>query len=145
MEYTFTLLDCSIKVLFKEHSVHITNDKALWKLLGEDPAGASGLLTEKIFTTFERLYGRVFGVHPDSLLVEIWGHVYCEYFALALEKLIQLKLVDKIAGKLVEYCELIDCGEQDYDDNRSFWDMLAPFAALIAPHLPRYIDRKHLK
>jgi hypothetical protein len=145
MTHIFTLQDCNIRVLFQEHSVHITNDDALWKFLGDHPAEATRQLAEEIFRMYETLYGRAFDVHPDSLIVEIWGHVYCEYFALVFEKLLQLKLVEKITDKLIGYCELIDCGEEDYDSNRLFWDMLAPFAALIAGWLPAHIDQKNLK
>ena len=134
-----------LKFFFEEHSVHIVNNQELWQLIGTAPEATTTAMARLIFTEFTRLYNREFEVHPDSLIVEIWGHVYFEYMALILDNLIQLKLISIVMDKLVSYCEVIDCGEKGYDNNRSIWDMLAPFVSLIAGWLPENINEKNLK
>jgi hypothetical protein len=145
MKQIFALNDCHIEVFFEEHSVHITNNQELWKLIGTSPEATTRALVGMIFIEFERLNGCEFEVHPDSLIVEIWGHVYFEYMVLILNNLVQLKLITQVIDKLISYCEVIDCGEKGYDTNRSLWDMMAPFTALIAGWLPEHIHDKNLK
>jgi hypothetical protein len=145
MTQLFVLNDCQVRVDFQEHSVHIYNDNNLWQLIGHNPQLVTPQLVAFILEQYHLYYGRSFSVHPDSLTVEIWGHVYFEYFALVSEKLIQLKLVGKLTTKLISYCEIIDCGEDGYDDNRGLWDSLAPFIGLIAGWLPENIQFKNLK
>ena len=137
--------DCHIEVFFEEHSIHIVNNQELWQLIGTAPEATTTALVKFIFVEFARLYNREFDVHPDSLIVEIWGHVYFEYMALILGNLVKLKLITLVMDKLIAYCEVIDCGERGYDNNRSLWDMLAPFTSLIAEWLPENIDDKNLK
>lgn len=145
MPQVFSIQGCEIQVSFREHSVHIVNDRSLWKLMDADHTGNARLLVEQIFLHFEQQYGRKFEIHPDSLVVEIWGHVYCEYFTLVMENMIALKLVELIADKIISYCEMIDCGEKGFDHNRALWDMLAPFHAIIADWLPEHIHNRQLK
>jgi hypothetical protein len=145
MKQVFALNGYHIEVFFEEHSVHITNNRELWQLIGMNPEASTAALVRQIFTEFARLHGREFDIHPDSLIVEIWGHVYCEYMALILGNLIKMKLTTLVMDKLISYCEVIDCGEKGYDNNRSFWDMLAPFTSLIAGWLPENIQGKKLE
>jgi hypothetical protein len=145
MKHVFVLNGCPIEVFFQEHSVHITNNQELWKLVGANPKAATEALVGLIFTEFSELYDREFEIHPDSLIVEVWGHVYFEYMALILDNLVKLNLLTKVLDKLISYCEVIDCGEKGYDNNRSLWDMLAPFTSLIAGWLPENINDKNLK
>lgn len=136
MEKTLEVQGYGIPVSFDEHSVHIVNDDALQQLLEMDAAVATGLLVQQILDTFEQHYNRPLDINPDSIAVEIWGHVYFSYLGQLLEKLIALKLIEKIAGIILSACAVIDCGEPGYDQNRWFWDMLAPFKDRIAGWLP---------
>jgi hypothetical protein len=145
MKHVFALNGCHIEVFFEEHSVHITNNHELWRLIGKDPVAATTELVQLIFKEFATLHHREFEIHPDSLIVEIWGHVYFEYMTLILGNLVKLKLITQVMDKLISYCEVIDCGEKGYDNNRSLWDMLAPFISLIAGWLPENINNKNLK
>jgi hypothetical protein len=145
MKHVFVLNGYHIEVFFEEHSVHITNNHELWQLIGKDPIAATTALVQLIFKEFTTLHGREFEIHPDSLIVEIWGHVYFEYLALILGNLVRLKLITLVVDKLTSYCEVIDCGEKGYDNNRSLWDMLAPFISLIAGWLPENINDSSLK
>ncbi len=145
MKEVFKLNNCLVHIEFQEHSIHITNDTDLWKLVGHQPVVVTPRLVSFIHEQYQARYGRAFGVHPDSLIAEIWGHVYFEYFALIFEKLVKLRLVEMVTAKLISYCEIIDCGEEGYDDNRGLWDSLAPFTGLIAGWLPQNISAKNLK
>lgn len=142
MKHLFLLQGRSIEVLFDEHAVHITNNKELQQLIAADPEGNTRALAELILQQFEVCNKRSFALHPDSLIVEIWGHVYCEYLAQILDNLVKLQLVKALAGKVIAFCEVIDCGEPGHDSNRVLWDMLAPFTAIIAGWLPGAIKDK---
>jgi hypothetical protein len=94
---------------------------------------------------YERLYKKELNISDASLAVEIWGHVYFEYFAIVFEKLVNMNLIKQMASKISSYCEIIDCGESEKDNNRFFWDILAPFKNQIAVLLPEKIAEKHIK
>jgi hypothetical protein len=127
----------SITVLFQPHSVHITHDEALVQLLENDREQATDKLVAAIRERFRLLYTCDLDINDASLAVEIWGHVYCAQLASVVQNLVQLKLLDKVADKVIGYCAVIDCGEKGYDSNRFFWDMLAPFKNMIGGWLPK--------
>ena len=132
---TVMVSDHAVQVLFRAHSIHIDNDKSLKRLLeaGVNDIDTLVLRIKQIFTT---IYARDLDIDPDSLAVEIWGHVYCERLADLLADKIPLTLLDKITDRVIAYCEVIDCGEASYDGNRVFWNMLAPFKEAIVGRLP---------
>jgi len=145
MERILTFGSIDIQVRLEPHIVRIVNDAALWQLVAAGDIRLVDALAEEIGGIYRETYREELRIAHDSLVVEIWGHVYCEYFALVLERLLQLKLIDRLADKVIGYCEMIDCGESGYDHNRWFWDMLAPFRSLIARLLPDAIHTKGLK
>lgn len=126
----------TITVLFQSHSVHITNDEALVRLLESDREQVTDELVRAIKEQFKLLYTYELDISDASLAVEIWGHVYCAELATVVQNLVQLKLLEKVADKVIGYCAMIDCGETGYDGNRFFWDMLAPFKTRIEGWLP---------
>ncbi len=126
----------NITVLFQSHSVHITNDDALVRLLETNRAAVTEELVVAIKEQFKSLYAYELDISADSLAVEIWGHVYCAQLATIIQNLVRLKLLEKVTDKLIDYCAVIDCGEKGYDGNRFFWDMLAPFKSQIEGWLP---------
>lgn len=69
------------------------------------------------------------------MAVEIWGHVFAEKFADAIKKITSVKLVDELAEKIIEHCEVVNIGEKGHDSNRIVWDTLAPFKPEIAAML----------
>ena len=145
MHKKYELAESLIQVKFQENSVHIVNDKELWQLLAEDIENRTTALAQEIRKDFSLQYKRELKITEDSLIVEIWGHVYFEYFALAIQNLINLKLIESIVSSAISYSELIDCGETGYDNNRWLWDILAPHKTLIAGWLPKNIDSKNWK
>ena len=145
MEKKYELFGSLIQISFQENSVHIVNDKELWQLLSADIENRTAALAHNIRNDFEETYKRALEISEDALVVEIWGHVYFEYFALAIQNLFKLKLIERMVESAVTYSELIDCGEKGYDNNRWLWDMLAPHKTMIAGWLPKDIDAKNWK
>jgi len=145
MEQQFLTRGWSIKVNLEQHVVHIVNDKELWGLLNEQTEAATDEFIGRLKPEYERLFGQELDISDASLAVEIWGHVYCEYFARILEGMIDLDLVKQLTDKITSYCEVIDCGESSADSNRFFWNMIAPFKKQIAALLPKQIDESKFK
>jgi hypothetical protein len=145
MEQHFLIKGHSIKVTFEKGIAHIYNNEELWNLLNEATEAATEELVNSIKQSYKELYGTEFNISNESLCVEIWGHVYFEYFAIVFEKLVSLNLIKQITHKISSYCEVIDSGESNTDNNRFFWDMLAPFKNQIASLLPQEINTSKFK
>lgn len=145
MEQHFLINGNSIKVTLEEGAIHIFNDEELWKLLNEGMQTTTESLIVSVKKAYERLYKKELDISSASLAVEIWGHVYFEYFAIIFEKLVHMNLIKQMTNKISSYCEIIDCGESEKDSNRFFWDILAPFRNQIAALLPEKIAEKHIK
>lgn len=145
MQQTYQLHGVSITIDIKENSVHITNNKALWQFLSQHIDQRTTELVSLIGHDFQELNNRELAITNDSLAVEIWGHVYFEYWALAIDHLFKLKLISSLVDAAVKYSEIIDCGEEGFDSNRKLWDFLAPQKSRIASWLPEHIDKKEWK
>jgi len=125
-----------IGVCFDAGIVHIINDAALQSLLQQDAETHADLLAEAITTAYRACYREELAISHDSLVVEIWGHVYAGRLADALARLLPVNLLEQLAEKVSGYCAVIDCGEAGKDTNRFFWDLLAPFKRPMAKLLP---------
>lgn len=132
MEKTYLIEDCKIKVSFGTGIVHITNDDELSKLLSKSLLPGSDQLVEAIKKDYLEWNEKELQVSDSSLIVEIWGHVYFDYFANTISRMIPLKLAGDFGAFVTERCEVIDSGEAKIDNNRKFWDLLAPHRNLIA-------------
>jgi hypothetical protein len=145
MEQHFLVRGNSIKVQLEQGALHITNDKELWGLLNEQTEAATDDFIDLLKKEYQRLFHVPLDISDASLAVEIWGHVYFEYFALIFEKMVNMNLIKQVANKITAYCEVIDCGESAKDNNRFFWNMIAPFKKQIAAMLPKQINEKNFK
>jgi hypothetical protein len=137
--------DCAVTVQFEDRSIHITNNKSLWTLLGEDIESRTAAFAAWIKAQYYGFFGKELDITTDSLIVEIWGHVYFEYYVLAIKELLKLKLIEGFLESILEPSEVIDCGESGLDNNRKLWDMLAPHKEFILKVLPGKIDPGKLK
>lgn len=126
----------AVVVAYTEQSVHIRNDAVLEQLLAVETETVTDQLVAALKSRFRDLYGRELDITDNSLAVEIWGHLYTGQLAEALEELLPLLPVTAITTKVLEYCEVIDCGISGHDSNRALWDLLAPFKSGIAGWLP---------
>jgi hypothetical protein len=136
MEQKYIIGDYTIGAVIDDTSVHIINSEDLRQLFSKEIALRTDQLTARLLKDFEQRNGRAFTVTADSLAVELWGHVYFEHFVLVIKRLLQLRFIDNIAEQMIQYSEVIDCGEEGTDSNRWLWDVLAPFKNMIAGWLP---------
>lgn len=135
----------SIEVLFENGSVHIINDNNLWTLLEKDTEPRTMVLVSWIKEQYRGIFDKELDITGDSLAVEIWGHVYFEYYILAVKELIRLQLIENFFERILKVSEVIDCGEAGIDSNRKLWDILAPHKSFILKVLPGTIDPGRLK
>lgn len=145
MAHFIDLEGCKIKVSFKKRIVCITNDNELSKLLSHRIEERTTKLVKAIKKEYAALKGTELKIPDDSMIVEIWGHIYFERFALAINRFIKLKPVALFAKIAIKRCEIIDCGELSLDHNRFFWNALVPFKNLIAKLFLRKKDKRSKK
>lgn len=139
MEKHYELNDCKLAVTFSRQLVRIEGSKALRKFLSRDIENRSEVLVNTIKMDYFQLFDVELAIKNDSLIIEIWGHVYAAYFARAMEKLIQLKVIDDMADFILKRADTIDCGESEIDSNRVFWDILSNFKPIILQFIPKRI------
>ncbi|MFT4061904.1 MAG: hypothetical protein QM642_06045 [Edaphocola sp.] len=130
MPYTTHIGACSISFDLKPHSVHITGGRQLLEAMRGAPFSHTQKLVRDIKSQFEAQYGRPLAIGDNSLIMEIWGHVYYENIVLKCAKL--MNLGEAKTMRLTRYSEVIDCGEKGHDNNRWFWDLLAPVKKMFA-------------
>ncbi len=130
----------TVEVLFQQGSIHIVNDTALWTLLEGTVKENTITLVTWIREQYQALLGKDLDITDDSLAVEIWGHVYFEYYLLILKELVRLQLLNDLLEPLLAKSDVIDCGEAGLDNNRKLWDMLAPHRNFILGMLPGKIN-----
>lgn len=136
MEKTYELNGFSLPVVFKDQVVQIEGSEELQHFLSEDIDNRTLVLVTFIKSDYLLLTGNALEIEDDSLIVEIWGHVYASHFAEAFKNLVQMKLIEQMADFVIQRADTIDCGEKDKDSNRVFWDVLSNFKGLILGFLP---------
>ncbi|MFA6277717.1 MAG: hypothetical protein WC622_13260, partial [Pedobacter sp.] len=124
-------------VVFENQLIRIKRPKTLQKFLTADIEQRSEVLVNSIKIDYLTFFGKELAASNDSLIIEIWAHVYASYFAKAMKNLISLKLVEKAADFIINRSDTIDCGESEVDSNRKFWDILANFKGIILTFLPK--------
>ena len=133
MNITITVREITINVELKLYAIRIFNAHILQGLLKKNHAEAA---TEELIINIKREYQRLFStefkVSDASMTVEIWAHVYADKFAEALKNHSSINRIDKLAEKIIYHAEIIDIGEKGHDENRFFWNGLAPFKGVIA-------------
>lgn len=132
MRCTITIGDKQIIVLLHKQRVGIVNDAALQALLSHQPEQHTDTLAEAIKNEYVRLFNQEFDVSANSLVVEIWGHLFADKFAVAVKNLSPFAAVDALSEKVSARCSIINVGEKSNDNNRLFWDLLAPLKPAIA-------------
>ncbi|WP_225870993.1 hypothetical protein [Pedobacter frigiditerrae] len=139
MEKTYELSGHTLLVVFHEKIIQIKNPNALKKFLSGDIDLRSEILVNYIKQDYFNFIGKELEISNDSFIIEIWGHVFASHFAKAMKNLIKLKLIEDAANFIIKKSDVIDCGENDVDLNRTFWDILANFKKLIIVFLPKKI------
>ena len=138
-EKSYKLSGHHLLVEFQPQLIRIKKPRAIKKFLSEDIELRSEILVNYIKQDYFLIIGKELDIANDSIIIEIWGHVYASYFARAMKNLIKLKLVENVADFIINRSETIDCGENEIDSNRKFWDLLANFKGIILTFFPKKI------
>ena len=126
--------------------VSIINNADLWKYFSEEVNTRTTRLTQMIKRDYREFYNKELDIGENSLMVEIWAHIYYEYYILSIGSMFRTGWVKRLIEKLVKPSQSIDCGERGGDRNRRLWDILARYRSAISKLLPEGIaDRIYLK
>lgn len=139
MEKTYELSGHLLIVHFEKKLIRISAPIALQQFLSQNIEQRSQVFVHSIKSDYRILIGEELKISTDSIMLEIWGHVYASYLAKAMKKLIRLKLIANLANFIINRSDTIDCGESETDSNRRLWDLLVPFKRIILLFLPKRI------
>lgn len=139
MEKKYELIGHQLLVVFHHKMIQIKHPKSLKKFLSADIELRSEQLVNYIKQDYFNFFGKELDINNDSIIIEIWGHVFASYIAKAVKNLVSLKLIEKAADFVLKKSDIIDCGESDVDLNRNFWDLLSNFKRPIITFLPKHI------
>lgn len=134
-----------ISVTFSSRICSIQNDINLAYLLSRKIKEHTVLLADAVYQEFFNIYHRQLSIRKNSFMVEVWGHVYCDYYAQKLSKLLPTKWTNKLAKRISKYCAQVDIGEKPYDKNRFFWDAISWCKPLVQMLLPPIKSTKNNK
>lgn len=135
MEKEYDLEGCKVTVIFMPKLVQISGTEQLLLFLSTNLAAHTLSLVQQIKTDYQSIIGTSLNISDESLMVEIWGHLYASKFANILQELIKLKAIENFTEMVIQRSDTIDCGEADVDSNRKFWDVLSTFNSLIIKFL----------
>jgi hypothetical protein len=141
LEKIYELHGHQLTVRFSEKVVQLSDPKALRKFLSIDIDLRSNILVNTIKSDYLNIIGKELAIKNDSLVVEIWGHVFAGNLARAIKKLIRLKPIENAANFVIHRSDTIDCGENEVDSNRKIWDVMANFKGLILFFLPKRLKK----
>lgn len=137
LEKFYQINGSDIHVRFEPKLLRIDGSEQVLNALKHDLYANTEELVREIKADYEEAMGKAIAISEDSLMVEIWGHLYASKFAVAVKKLIQLNLIHDAADFVISRSDTIDCGESDIDSNRKFWDLLAGTAKTLASILSK--------
>ena len=120
-----------VTVEMSQGLVRIANDRGFKKAVSVQPRDRLVSLIDSIRVDYERAFGRPLAIRRDSLVVEIWGHLYAERLLLKYKRFFQVFLIFGLYKRFLRSCEVFDCGERHKDRNRWLWDRLAWYSDKI--------------
>jgi hypothetical protein len=139
VEKQYELSGCSIKVYFFPRIIKIEGANALKRFLSTNIEARSQLLVNRIKVDYVACFNKELKVGNNSMIIEIWGHVYASRLAKGLKNRISLKLIQKLTALVIKRSDNIDSGEFGIDHNRIFWDLLSHLKKLILMIMPHQI------
>ncbi len=125
-------------------SVQVKGDRHLWLLMDRDPVKYAEQITALVLEAYYTTYQRKLKVRPASFIMEIWGHIYAEYYTLLWKDRLRTRWMDNIACFVRKKTVMIDIGERTVDRNRWFWDWIAWLKPVLPAFLPKNISRKNI-
>lgn len=132
MDKEYNLDGCKVVVQFKPKLIRIIGSAQLLAFLSSDLDKQTLRLIKLIKADYLAFAGQRLKITHNSLMIEIWGHLYASKFADILKELVRLKMIENVANGIKKRSDTIDCGEADMDSNRKFWDTLGKFKAIIS-------------
>lgn len=140
-EKIYDLSGHQLLVVFRDQLIQIKKPHHLKQFLSSDIKNRSEVLVNYIKQDYFLIFGKELNVTNNSIIIEIWAHVFASYFARAMKKILRFKLVENLANLIIKRSDIIDCGESNLDSNRKLWDVLANFKHLILYFLPKRIKQ----
>lgn len=125
--------------------VSIHCDAQLWQLVDRRKRSDFRVLVHAIYQSHRAQYGKELRISERSFLLEIYGHIYADYYLLRYARFFRALLPSRVYDRLLRSCEDIDCGDRQRDPNRIFWDILSFMDWAIYPFFSRNISRKYAK
>lgn len=145
MEKCYEIHGLTITVSYRDGLIGILNDKPLWALADTYDKSAMRLLIQHIHADHADFFGTHLLIPDESFLLEIWGHIYTEYYLLRYASFFRFILRFGKYERFMQSCEVIDCGDRKMDPNRRFWDILSRFNGLFVRLFPKNITGSGLK
>lgn len=135
MERQYRLDGLAVSVEIRKGLVCIVNDESFRCMLDRQLQMATTTPVAGIRTDHQTLVGRDLAIPDDSIIVEIWGHVYADYLLLKYSRILKYLLIFGLYARLRRSCAVIDCGERGKDPNRWVWNKLTPFKKMLGRRL----------
>lgn len=145
MKEAYDIDGLQITVFFRPGLVSVVCDGPLWQLADRRRQDDFRLLISHIQRSHQRHYAEPLLIPERSFLLEIYGHIYADYYLLRYASFFRFLLGRRLYTRFLQSCEEIDCGERVKDPNRWFWNAVSVFGPLIRPFFPKNISKKHAK
>ncbi len=100
----------------REHSIHIVNDEGFQSFIKENEDNVWEIVKE-IKSYFRKKQKKNLKITDRSLVVEVYAHIIPDKIADFLPP--------GIGNIIQDRTEIIDCGEEGYDQDRFLWDKIA--------------------
>jgi len=127
-----------VSVTLEEGLIRVANTPQLRQGLAGNPVAKATALMEAIKADHLRVFGRALAVSDESLVAELFGHLYAAHLLLKYNRLFQFIFPNKLYKRLLRSCEVTDCGERSKDPNRWVWDGLTFLRVWLAQRLSGY-------
>lgn len=124
-----------VRIEIGDGMVHIVNDLSLRRVVVGQPLAATSALVGRIRADYQTTFDKELAITDDSFIVEIWGHLYCDYLLLKYSKILKVILMFGLYNRLYRSCRVIDCGEEGKDPNRWLFDKLVAFRIVLGRRL----------
>ncbi|RQP17178.1 MAG: hypothetical protein EAS52_09540 [Parapedobacter sp.] len=137
MERRYKVGGYEVIVELNEGLVRIVNNDAFKHAVAVQSTNSVASLIGSIQADYITGYGTSLAIGDNSFAVEIWGHLYFEYFLLKYNKLLRIIFLFGLYKRFLRSCQVFDCGEAGKDPNRWVWDRLARYRRTIESWLPK--------
>jgi hypothetical protein len=125
IEKTYLINNNKIVVIFENKLIRIKIPEELVNYIVKNKSLELKKLVEILKSDYLSLLNKDLKITTNSLVSEIYGHIYASKLAKKLKKLIKTNFTNRILNFIIHRSDSIDCGESDIDTNRWLWDILS--------------------